>query len=150
MNDVSLNFENVKKILIPTDGSDYSIRAAEYGVSIAKMLDAQILVVYVIDIVGLQQIFRIAERENAEKELKETGQRYINYVLGLAEKAGVKATSFLAKGRPFEQIVHIAKELTIDLIIMGTYGRRGTERILIGSVAERVIEYSPCPVLVVK
>ena len=46
---MSLNFKNIQKILIPTDGSDYSMRAAEYGISIAKMLDAQIMVVYVID-----------------------------------------------------------------------------------------------------
>ncbi len=142
--------EGVKKILIPTDGSDYSIRAAEYGISLAKMLQAEILVVYVIDTVVLDQIARITQREDAERELKQDGQRYANYILGLAEKENVKASSLLARGRPFEQIVHIAKSFGINLIVMGTYGRRGTERILIGSVAERVIEYSACPVLVVK
>lgn len=60
------------------------------------------------------------------------------------------ASSLMAKGRPFEQIVHLAKGLKMDLIVMGTYGRKGAERILIGSVAERVIEYASCPVLVVK
>ena len=136
--------------MIPTDGSDYSLRAAEYGVSVAKMLSAQIMVVYVIDEVVLDRISKLAEREDVEQELKTDGQRYIKYVLGLAEKEGVKATSTLAKGRPFEQIVHIAKGLNMDLIIMGTYGLRGADRILIGSVTERVIEYSPCPVLVIK
>ena len=51
-----LNFKSIQKILIPTDGSDCSMRAAEYGISIAKMLDAQITVVYVIDEVVLDQI----------------------------------------------------------------------------------------------
>ena len=147
---MSLNFRSIQKILIPTDGSDYSIRAAEYGIAIAKMLDAQIMVVYVIDGVVLDQIFKIDDRKEAEGELKRDGQRYINYVLSLAQQEGVKASSVLAKGRPFEQIVHLAKGLKMDLIVMGTYGRRGAERILMGSVAERVIEYSPCPVLVVK
>ena len=147
---MSVNFESVRKILIPTDGSDYSMRAAEYGVSIAKMLDAQIMVVYVIDEVVLGQISKVTEMEEVERELKTDGQRYINYILSLAQKEGVKSASLLAKGRPFEQIVHLAKGLNMDLIVIGTYGRRGTERILIGSVAERVIEYSPCPVLVVK
>ena len=147
---MTLNFKNIQKILIPTDGSDYSIRAAEYSISIAKMLDAQIIVVYVIDEVVLDQLSKVTGRENVEQELKQDGQRYINYVLGLAEKEGVKADSILAKGRPFEQIVHLAKGLNIGLIVMGTYGRRVAERVLIGSVAERVIEYSPCPVLVIK
>jgi len=147
---LSVNFKSIQKILIPTDGSDYSVRAAEYGISIAKMLSAQILVVYVIDDVVINQISKATERDSAELELKEAGQRYVNYVLGLAEKAGVKASSLLTKGRPYEQIVRLAKESNIHLIVMGTYGRRGTERVLIGSVAERVIEYAPCPVLVIK
>lgn len=147
---MSLNFKNTQNILIPTDGSDYSLRAAEYGISIAKMLGAQVMVVYVLDEIVLEQISRASEREEVERELKNDGQRYINYVLSLAGKEGVKAASIIAKGRPFEQIVHIAKGLKMDLIVMGTYGLRGSDRILIGSVAERVIEYSSCPVLVIK
>ena len=98
----------------------------------------------------LDQIARSTERESVETELKEDGQRYVKYVVGLAEKENVKASSLIANGRPFEQIVHMAKGLNIDLIVMGTYGRRGADRILLGSVAERVIEFAPCPVLVIK
>ena len=147
---MSLDFKNIKNILIPTDGSDYSLRAAEYGISIAKMVSAQIMVIYVLDDIVLSQIAKVTENEDIEGELIKDGQRYINYILGLAEQQGVKAAFILAKGMPFEQIVHIAKGSKIDLIVMGTYGRRGADRILIGSVAERVIEYSPCPVLVIK
>ena len=68
----------------------------------------------------------------------------------MSEKAGVATRSLIAEGRPFEQIIGFAKSLDVDIIVMGTYGRRGAERILLGSVAERVIEYSQCPVLVVK
>jgi nucleotide-binding universal stress UspA family protein len=142
--------ETIKKILIPTDGSEHSIHAAEYGVGIAKTHEAQITVVYVLDEVVIDRFTKVTDREDVERELKADGQRYINYIVGLAEKDGVKATSLIAKGRPFEQIVHLANGLNMDLIVLGTYGRRGPERILLGSVAERVIEYSNCPVLVVK
>jgi nucleotide-binding universal stress UspA family protein len=108
------------------------------------------MVVYVLDEIVIDRFSKISEREDIERELKADGQRYINYILGLAEKEGVKATSLIAKGRPFEQIVHLANGLDMDLIVLGTYGRRGAERILIGGVAERVIEYARCPVLVVK
>jgi nucleotide-binding universal stress UspA family protein len=145
-----LRLEEARKILIPTDGSDYSVRAAEYGVSVAKLLGAEVTVVYVVDTVALDQISRVADRDSMERELKADGERYVKYILGVAKKEGVTASSLLAKGRPFEQIVHLAKGLKMDLIVMGTYGRRGAERILIGSVAERVIEYASCPVLVVK
>jgi len=147
---LSLNFKSIQKILVATDGSSSSMRAAEYAIGVAKMLNAQIKVIYVIDEIVLEQVSKVAERENVEKELQEDGRRSTNYVVGLAEKEGIKADSLIAKGRPFEQIVHSAKELNMGLIVMGTYGRKGAERILIGSVAERVIEYSPCPVLVVK
>ena len=142
--------QTIKKILVPTDGSDYSIHAAEYAISIAKTHDAQIMVVYVLDEIVIDRFAKVTEREDIERELKADGQRYVNYILALAEKGGVKATSLIAKGRPFEQIVHLSNGLEMDLIVLGTYGRRGAERILIGSVAERVIEYARCPVLVVK
>ncbi len=143
--------QTIKKILVATDGSDYSMRAAEYAISIAQThSDVQITVVFVIDEVVVDQFSKVTERESIERELKADGQKAVNYIVNLAEKQGIKASSLLAKGRPFEQIVHLAKGLNIDLIVMGTYGRRGAERILIGSVTERVIEYSHCPVLVVK
>ena len=83
--------------MIPTDGSEHSLRAAEYGISIAKMLGAQILVVFVVDEVVLDQIAKITEREAAERELKEDGKGYVNYVVGLAGKEGVSSSSLIAK-----------------------------------------------------
>jgi nucleotide-binding universal stress UspA family protein len=147
---LSMRIENVQKILIPTDGSDYSIRASIYGLSVAKLLRAEIVVIYVVDTVVLDQVAKISKQEDLERELTRDGSRYIKYVLGLAEKEGVKASSLIVKGRPFEEIVHVTKDFGVDLIVMGTYGHRGAERILIGSVAERVIEYASCPVLVVR
>ncbi len=142
--------ETIKKILVPTDGSDPSIRAAEYAISIAKTHEAEIVVVSVVDEVVVEQLTKATGRESIEHELKVDAQNAVNYVVNLAEKQGIKATSLLVKGRPYEQIVHISKGVNADIIVMGTYGRRGHERLLIGSVTERVIEYSHCPVLVVK
>jgi nucleotide-binding universal stress UspA family protein len=142
--------ENIKKILVPIDGSDYSNRAAEYAIGIAKAQNAEVLLVYVVDELVVDQFSGGAERGAVESDLKGDGQRAVKYAECLMETAGVKASSLLLKGRPFEQIVNTTKSFDVDLVVMGTYGRRGAERILIGSVAERVIEYSPCPVLVVK
>jgi len=147
---LGLNFKSIKKILIPTDGSEHSIRAAQYGISIAKMVGAQITAVFVVDEYVLDQIAKITERETAVRELEEQGKVNVNFVKDMAGKEGINTTSLIAQGRPFERIVHIAKDLNVDLIVMGTYGRRGTDRILIGSVTERVIEYVSCPVLVIK
>jgi nucleotide-binding universal stress UspA family protein len=146
----TFNSESIRKILVPIDGSDYSNRAAEYAIGIAKAQGAEVVLVYVVDELVVDQFPGGNERGNVEAELKGDGQRAVKYVECLLEKAGVKSSSMLLKGRPFEQIVNTTKSFDIDLVVMGTYGRRGAERILIGSVAERVIEYAPCPVLVVK
>lgn len=145
-----MNIENVKRIMIATDGSDYSIRAAELGISLSKLLKAEITIIYVIDTVVLDQISKAGEREDIENELKRDGERYLKYIRNLAEKEDLKTNTMLLKGRPFEEIVRLAKSISTDLIVIGTYGRRGADRISHGSVAERVIEYAPCPVLVVR
>jgi len=142
--------EGIKKILVPTDGSGCSLRAAELAIYLAKVLGAEILAIYVIDTIILEEIAKITEKEVAEKELKEKGERYLNHITKSAGKEGLKTEAVLTKGEPHDQIVHYAKSLGADLIVIGTHGRRGAERILIGSVAERVIEYAPCPVLVVR
>ena len=67
----------------------------------------QLMLVYVVDEVVIDQFSKVAERNAIEAELKTDGQRFIHYAMGLAEKEGVKATSMLVKGRPFEQIVNI-------------------------------------------
>ena len=95
---MSLDFANIKKILIPIDGSDYSTRAAELGISVAKLVGAQVMVVYVIDTVVLDQIAKVSERENVERELKQDGERYINYVLRLGGKAKREGCFFACEG----------------------------------------------------
>ena len=75
----------------------------------------------------LDQISKLSQHEVVEAELKQDGQRYIKYIVDLAAKEGVRDCSLIAEGRPFEQIVHIADDSKIDLIVMGTYGRRGAD-----------------------
>jgi len=145
-----MEMEKVKNILIPTDGSDHSLRAAELGISLAKVLGAKIFTIYAIDPIILEELTKGIEEKAVEKELKEKGERYLNYIVKLAEKEGLTAEAILAKGEPHDQIVYYAKSKGVNMIVMGTLGRRGTKRILIGSVTERVIEYAPCPVLVVR
>lgn len=150
MQEKKFSSENIKLILVPTDGSAHSIRAAEYALSIARVHKAKILAVFVIDNFVIDQFPKVQSRASIEKELRDSGQSYLNYIVNLAEKQGVAVESVIAEGRPFEQILDLAKTQNADLIVMGTTGRRSTERILIGSVTQRVIEYSPCPVLVIK
>ncbi len=140
----------IKKILIPTDGSDSAMRAANFALKIAKHFKSEIITIYVIDRIILEEISKVYERHELEEEIRKKAERCLNYIVRLAERKGLKATSILVEGQPHDQIVRHAESLKVDLIVMGSKGRRGTNRILIGSVAERVIEYAPCPVLVIR
>ena len=140
----------IKKILVPTDGSDSSMRAADFALKLAKHFMSEIIGIYVIDRIILEEISKVHERHEVEEEIKRKGRRCLNYIVKSAEREGLKASSILVEGQPHDQIVRHAESLGADIIIMGSKGRRGTNRILIGSVAERVIEYAPCPVLVIR
>jgi len=140
----------IKKILVPTDGSDSSMRAADFALKLAKHFESEIIGIYVIDRVILEEISKIHERHQVEGEIRRKAERCLNYIVNSAEREGLKASSILVEGQPHDQIVRHAESLGADIIIMGSKGRRGANRILIGSVAERVIEYAPCPVLVIR
>ncbi len=140
----------ITKILVPTDGSEPSDRAAEFAIRLAKKFNAEIISVYVIDRLIIDEVSKVHEKQELEEEIRKKAERSLNYVVKSAEIEGLKATSVLLEGTPYDQIIRQAETLKADIIVMGTTGRRGMERILIGSVAERVIEYAPCPVLVVK
>ena len=77
-------------------------------------------------------------------------RKEMDKLLKTARAAGVKATSVIVEGSPFDRIVRAARTRRADLIVMGTHGRTGFSRLLLGSVASRVISASPCPVLTVR
>jgi len=140
----------IKKILVPTDGSDPSMRAADFALRLAKYFESEIIAIYVIDRIILEEVSKIHERHELEREIRRKAERCLNYIVKSAEREGLKARSILVEGQPHDQIVRYAESVGADMIVMGSKGRRGVNRILIGSVAERVIEYAPCPVLVIR
>jgi len=109
-------------------------------------------VLYVIDKLVLNELVRFSKRseEEVDAELEEQGQRYSALARKDAERQGVAAQCLTRRGDPFEEVIAAANDLKADLIIMGHTGRRGTSRVLIGSVTQRVLDYAPCPVLVMK
>jgi nucleotide-binding universal stress UspA family protein len=140
----------IEKILVPIDGSEPSMRAAEFALKLAKHFGSEIVAIYVIDRVILEEISKIYERHEIEKEIERKAERCLKYIVKSAEREGLKASSILVEGQPHDQIVRHAKLLAADIIVMRSTGRRGINRILLGSVAERVIEYAPCPILVIR
>ena len=126
----------IRHILVATDGSKYSEAAARGAIHLAKCAGAELTAVSVVPY-ELREEFGAAEGD--VMKIKED-----------AAKEGLSASGLTVSGKPYERIVAVSKERNIDLIVVGSHGRTGIERLIMGSVAERVIILSTCAVLVTK
>lgn len=143
-----------KRIMVATDGSELVKKAVALSVEIAKLSEAKLYAVYVIPYAGLSTAYPNPKYAGWEKAaldyFKIEGKNATEYVekSGEAEKVDVEAV--VLEGSPVHEIVDFAEKNDIDLIVMGTLGKGGLERFLIGSVAEKVIRHSKKPVLIVR
>lgn len=140
------------RVLVPTDGSHGSVMAADLAVDLLHGTAGSLTLLYVLDRAVLNELLSVDERTEPEleSEMQEHGRRYLDMLKGHAEEAGVQAHTVVLEGDPFEEIVALAREIDADLIVMGHVGQRGTRRVLLGSVTQRVLDFAHCPVLVVK
>ncbi len=141
-----------RHILVPTDGSEPSVRAAQLATHLLRGSPGRLTVLYVVDELVLRELTRFNGRSHvdAKIELEEHGRRYLKLIERDAEREGLCVETLIRQGTPFEEIVAVAAELGVDLIAMGHIGQRGARRILIGSVTGHVLDFATCPVLVVK
>ena len=139
-------------ILVPTDGSEYSMAAGRLAIGIARRYGSRLGCLYVIDRVVLTEMTRYGNKnqDQVRRDLQDTGERALNYLVRLAADWGVRAEQFVREGVPHTEILMLARQLGADLIVLGQVGIRGPRRMLIGSVAERIIEAAECPVLIAK
>jgi len=142
-----------RHILVPIDGSEPSLQAVKMALQVVQLCPScQVTILYVIDKLVLNELVRFSKRseEEVEAELEEQSRRYLEMARKDAERQRVTVQCQSRKGDPFEEVIAAANGLSADLIIMGHTGRRGTSRVLIGSVTQRVLDYASCPVLVMK
>ena len=139
-------------ILVPVDGSDASIHAGFVAMRIAATHQIPITFVYVVDRAVVERIASAgsASDDQTSRELEEKGRRYLTYLAQQAQTKGLRADQVIRHGIPHSEIINLARECQVDLIAIGQSSRSGPRRAMIGSVAARVVEYAPCPVLVVK
>jgi len=135
-----------KNIVLAYDGSKFSNKALQEAISIAKSSGGSLLILSIVDIT-----------DEFESEAPGLTDKMTQKLLKLAQKALEKAVAAEVKakvevhvGDAYEMIVDIAKKKKADIIVMGSHGRTGLTRLLMGSVTSRVIGHSPCAVLVVK
>lgn len=146
-----------RKILIPTDGSKFANKAAEHAIWIASSSGAELIALNVIEtssLVGLPADDLIVK---IKEMLKDEGRKSLDKISDMVMESKntgeyqgeVKLTLEIKEGSPSDVILKTAKEENVDLLVVGTSGKHGLDRFLLGSVAEKVVRSASCPVLVV-
>jgi len=137
-----------KRILIPTDGSEYTKAAIAKGLELAKLMNAEVTALYVVDQTSFINFPMDSTMVSVYSLLEKEGKEAVEYVKNEGDKIGVKVETVVEEGSPVRKIVDASKNH--DLIVMGTLGRTGISKLLLGSVAERVVRFAACPVFVVR
>ena len=143
----------INKILYPTDFSDLSAYALGYAALLAERLGAALHCIHVVD--DSYQYWLSLEVTTIPAgppvaELIDASAKQLDTFLADKVPPGVTVTKKILIGRPFVEIVRCARAEKVDLIVTGTHGRSGLSHVLMGSVAEKVVRKSPCPVLTVR
>lgn len=135
------------RILLPTDGSEASDRAVEQAVGLARETGAELHVLYVVeDIPYAPELMD----DEVEDQLRAIGEEAIESIRARADAAGVEVVPALREGVPHTSILEYADEAGADVVVMGTHGRSGLDRYLLGSVTERIVRTADVPVLTVR
>ncbi len=146
----------MKNILVPTDFSEFSRLALDYAITIAQTFKATIFLIHVTpekELDSIRQISPYLEPGRIEELLKgreSEDRKRLNEFISPEKKEGIKTEAIHRVGTPFLEIIKVAKEKEADLIVMATHGRSGLSHILFGSVAEKVVRKSTCPVLSIR
>jgi universal stress protein A len=143
----------LKTILVPTDFSDASQAALAYAKSLAAPFGASIHLVHVMeDLLAhawAAEVY-VASMPNLREEIEKEARERLSALLAAEEGRQFAVVTALLAGNPFLEIIRYAKAQNVDLIVIGTHGRGAIAHMLLGSVAEKVVRKSPCPVLTVR
>lgn len=143
---------NIKKVLLPTDFSENSNYAFDYAVGLAQKLNARLYVLHVIHELIDTTGFYIPNisLDQLQKDLEKGAEEMMDKFCGERMGDFKDYERMNVIGLPHIEILSVAKEKGIDMIVMGTHGRTGIDRVLFGSTAEKVLKKAPCPVLTVR
>jgi nucleotide-binding universal stress UspA family protein len=143
--------QDTKKILVPVDFSENSQKILQAGIQVAKKFDAALTVLFVVQSIDHYSGFYIPHIpiSQFEEEMVENANKKMEAFLEENMDRAVPFSPKVLIGDVSEEIIKFAELEKFDMIVMGTHGYKGMEKVLFGSVAERVVKRAPCPVLTV-
>lgn len=144
---------DLKRILVPTDFSEFSHHALTYAVAFAEKFGAELHLLHVVQDIGVL----VPDLVTAAPPMMPSVDQMSTAARGALDRLAQEKQldrlplhKHVSQGTPFYEIIRLAKEADIDLIVMGTHGRSGLTHVLMGSVSEKVVRKAPCPVLTVR
>lgn len=137
----------VRRILAPVDFSEASGHALDYAIALARVFNADVHVLYVLEDPFL---YAPTTAQSFRDEYEQSQQKQLEQLLGSHTAEGVTIESSMQPGTPFYEIISYSKQNDIDLIVIGSHGKGLVAHALLGSVAEKVVRKAPCPVLTVR
>jgi nucleotide-binding universal stress UspA family protein len=143
---------NLKRILVPTDYSESARHALTYAISFAREYKAEIVLLHVVEnlTVGYaSDLFPVPMAEVFE-EISGYAKVELGKLAAEVRSKGAEVREHVIQGKPSAEILRIAREETVDMIVLGTHGKGLLDQALFGSTAERVLRKAPCPVLTVR
>ena len=138
------------RILVPTDGSSEGERAVTHALDVAAVHGASVHAVYVVDTASYAGMPMESSWEGVDELLRSDAREAVKRVEQIAATTSVDVETAVVDGSPSREIIRYAEANDCDLIVMGTHGRGGIDRLLLGSVAEKVVRGASVPVLTVR
>lgn len=143
---------DIKRILVPVDFSDSSSKAIRYGAEFAQRFGAELILVHILELpfYPVEQGLGMVPPGMPDEVIPEVESRLAEERAAAGVDAAIAVRLIVREGKPFVELIRLAREESVDLIIIPTHGRTGLPHLLIGSTAERVATQATCPVLVMR
>jgi universal stress protein A len=146
----------IRKILVLVDFSQNSEKAVQYGLEVARDRQARVFFLHMINQRIIDAVQELSSKGykgdfiQALKKLVQDRENDLRQFVPEESRSGLEVEFLIRKGEPAEEVINVAKELSIDLIVVGSQGHTALATASIGSVAQNVVNHAPCPVLVIR
>jgi len=139
--------KGIEKIIVPVDFLDYTNQVAEYAMYVAQKLNAAVFFVHVVEDAHVYGDFADPSLESYASRVADRAEARMKKLIDMCKESVSGCEGKIYRGDITDSIIQCAKEQGGDLIVIGTHGRKGLEKMWLGSVAERVVKNAPCPTL---
>jgi nucleotide-binding universal stress UspA family protein len=144
---------DLRRVLAPTDFSEHSHNALKYAVALAEKFGAELHLLHVVQDIGIlvpDLVTAAPPMLPSVDQMTAAARNALDRLEKDNQLGRLQVHKHVGQGQPFYEIIRLAREANIDLIVLGTHGRSGLKHVLMGSVSEKVVRKAPCPVLTVR